>query len=492
MLGQGGMGAVYRATDPNLDRFVAIKVLTHREARYVERFRREAQVLARIQHPSIIQIYEIVGTDEDQHDPYIVMEYFEGKSLDGMVKVGPLPQPKVVGVLRQVAEGLKRAHANNVIHRDIKPANVMLSDAGDAKILDFGIAKALDAKKDLTGNTVLGTPYYMAPEQAMGMPIDARSDVYSLGVTAFHLLTGRRPFEARSKVDVMLAQVKHPLPKMTEIVPELDGRLVAVVEKMCAKKPAERYQNCQELLEALETLPANLGGRAPAQPALPERTRILPSQVPTPARTTQRTAGTQRTPPRPDVRRGPPRGVPRSRTALAVAAGAAGGVIVLGLVAFLVLRQDGSRPGGRVPQKGWTYPGAPAPPLKRVQESGYGNCVFSSEPFGKDEPPTRAAFNVSEAMHARCFFPRALGPVKHGDVWQELWLDGQKRAQILYDRLRPGLEALDVDLDLSRLHGARLADLSAGKHTLSVWIYRQPEGTENPEPLAAGEVTVRK
>jgi len=165
--------------------------------------------------------------------------------------------------------------------------------------------------------------------------------------------------------------------------------------------------------------------------------------------------------------------------------------MVLGLLLFFVLRQDGSKSGGRVPQKGWTWPGPPAPALKRIQEAGYGNCVFSTGPFGKGEaPPTRAAFSAGEAVHARCFFARPLGPVRRGDVWQELWLDGQKRAQILYDKLQPALETLDVDL--SRLPGARLADLSAGKHTLSIWIFRQPEGTENPETLAAGEITVRK
>src|SRR5881628_1356425 len=134
MLGSGGMGAVYRAVDPSLDRYVAIKVLTQREPKYVERFRREAQVLAKIMHPSIIQIYEIVGSDEDSSDPYIVMEYFEGKPLDALLKEGPVPGPQVVHILRQTAEGLKKAHANQVIHRDIKPANIMAADNGDVKI----------------------------------------------------------------------------------------------------------------------------------------------------------------------------------------------------------------------------------------------------------------------------------------------------------------------------------------------------------------------
>src|SRR5438132_10992769 len=260
MLGSGGMGAVYRATDPSLDRYVAIKVLTHREPKYIERFRREAQVLAKIMHPSIIQIYEIVGSDEDQSDPYIVMEFFDGRPLDGLLKDGPLDPAQVVSILRQTAEGLKKAHANHVIHRDIKPANIMLADNGEVKILDFGIAKLRDAKKDLTGNTVLSTPYYMSPEQAMGQPIDARTDLYSLGITAFHLLTGKKPFEARNKVDVMLMQVKQPLPSILDLV-ACDTRVVHIVEKMCAKAAGDRYQSCEELIEAVEALPKSLGGK---------------------------------------------------------------------------------------------------------------------------------------------------------------------------------------------------------------------------------------
>ena len=305
MLGQGGMGAVYRAVDPSLDRYVAIKVLTHREPKYLERFRREAQVLAKIMHPSIIQIYEIVGTDEDANDPYIVMEFFEGKPLDTLLRGGPLPEAQVVSILRQTAEGLRKAHANHVIHRDIKPANIMWSDSGEVKILDFGIAKLRDAKKDLTGNTVLGTPYYMSPEQAMGQPIDARTDIYSLGITAFHLLTGRRPFEAKSKVDVMLAQVKTPLPP----IPASDERVVQVVEKMCAKKAAERYQSCEELVGALDGLPRSLGGRQqdtePTLMSVPKSARPPPRSQPVPtAPRAQSTppapkAQPQRTPSRP-------------------------------------------------------------------------------------------------------------------------------------------------------------------------------------------------
>jgi serine/threonine-protein kinase len=519
ILGAGGMGTVYRAVDPSLDRYVAIKVLTAREPKYLERFRREAQVLAKIMHPSIIQIYEIVGSDEDASDPYIVMEYFEGKPLDGLLKsLGRVPAPQVMNVLRQTAEGLKKAHANNVIHRDIKPANIMVAENGDVKILDFGIAKLRDAKKDLTGNTVLGTPYYMSPEQAMGQPIDNRTDLYSLGITAFHLLSGKKPFEAKSKVDVMLAQVKTPLPNIHDFV-MCDERVARIVEKMCAKQPSQRFQNCDELMEALDALPKSLGGRQveDTQPeirkAAPRASqRIAAQALPTPPRREQtppapKVSAQQRTPPkptggrpssRPDGRKTPAGAAARPKRPqwVAIAAGAGGALLALIVIAILLSRGGGSASGPfRVPGKGWSSPGPNAPALKQIQaHGGYGNCVFSSRQLerGKEDPgAVRTLFSASEPIHGRCYFARQIGPNKPGEVWQELWIDGVKRAQVIYD---PAL-ANDEDqlaLEVSRRHGSRLAELSSGKHTLDIWIYRQAEDADAPEPLAAGELVVRK
>ncbi len=502
ILGAGGMGTVYRAVDPSLDRYVAIKVLTQREPKYLERFRREAQVLAKIMHPSIIQIYEIVGSDEDQSDPYIVMEYFEGKPLDALLKEGKLPAAQVVHILRQTAEGLKKAHASNVIHRDIKPANIMVAETGDVKILDFGIAKLRDAKKDLTGNTVLGTPYYMSPEQAMGQPIDARTDIYSLGITAFHLLTGKKPFEAKSKVDVMLMQVKTPLPSILTYAP-CDARVVQIVEKLCAKPPSQRYQTCDELVEALDALPRPLGGRQ-VNDTQPDVVKVPPrasAKVATPA--------AQRTPSKPAVQRTPskpalgrPAGRPEAKTAaprkqwIAIAAGA-GSALLLLIVAALVFGRGGSGPSGnfRVPATGWASPGPSAPELKKIQASGgYGNCVFSSKLIDRgkeDASAIRATFSAGEPIYGRCYFARQIGPNQPGEVWQELWIDGVKRAQVIYDPALSNDED-QLALEVSRRHASRLGELSSGKHTLDIWIYRQPEDTETPEPLAAGELLVRK
>ena len=524
LIGSGGMGAVYRALDPSLDRTVAIKVLTHREPRYVERFRREAQVLAKIMHPSIIQIYEIVGGDEDAFDPYIVMEYFAGKPLDLLLKEGNLSATQVVSILLQCAEGLKKAHANAVIHRDIKPANLMMSDAGDLKILDFGIAKALDAKTDLTGQTVLGTPYYMSPEQAMGRTIDGRTDIYSLGITAFHLFTGTRPFEAKSKVDVMLAQVKTPLPDMRALVPDADPRFVKLIERMCAKKQADRPQSCVALIDELSALPRSLGGRVadtdstlaslPVDPS----TTILPQPPPpavanpeTPARAPARSAAMSTQPPtpaatkpssqpgalRPDARRVPSSADLRARRQrlVGIIAGSAAAVAIIAVAAIGARRGAVEKSSWRVPVAGWAWPGPPAPTLKKISGTGgFGNCVFADRELARgddDESALRQSFAGGENIFGRCFLSQAVGPNKAGEVWQELWIDGVKRAQIIYDPPLP-TDSDQLGLVVGRQHGARLADLKPGKHLIDIWIYRQPDESQPAQPLAAGEFTLRK
>ena len=511
MLGSGGMGAVYRAIDPMLDRYVAIKVLTHREPRYLERFRREAQVLAKIMHPSIIQIYEIVGSDEGQSDPYIVMEFFEGRPLDAVVKTGPLQQATVVSILRQTAEGLKKAHANQVIHRDIKPANIMLADNGDAKILDFGIAKLRDAKKDLTGQTVLGTPYYMSPEQAMGHPIDQRTDIYSLGVTAFHLLTGKRPFEAKSKVDVMLAQVKTPLPDMSTFV-QVDERVKRIVEKMCSKQADARYQSTDALIEALDGLPKSLGGKQ-SGPAADPVSDVKPTQqfgtVQLPARGPPKPqASATPAPPRPVRAPEPSRPAPRqaatpvraptlppapvpkkkSSAGLGIVIGVVAAIAVLGAAAAWFLR-SGNEQNGRVPQHGWAKQGESMKKIHR--QGGYGNCVFSSREIDakEEDAALSTVFSASEPVFGRCFFAKKIGSNKQGEIWQELWVDGVKRAQIIYAPI-PGDEE-SIPLALSQQQAQRLAELPPGKHTLDVWIYRQSADAD-AAPLAAGELIVRK
>jgi len=437
----------------------------------------------------------------------------------------------------------------------------MMSASGEVKILDFGIAKALDAKKDLTGQTVLGTPYYMSPEQAMGQTIDGRTDIYSLGITAFHLLTGKRPFEAKSKVDVMLMQVKNALPDIRTMVVGADERVIKLIEKMCSKKAAERFQNCQELIEAVEALPRNLGGRSADDPnVLKGSPKPISVKLPTPAVSAQnedssRTATTSastpgvrpgpalratgpgarnpqpgaakgvgsinphqpaRTPrpalptmgvtpargpsqqgtPRPEVRQAPPPQIPQgSRSWVGVALGAMGAVVIGGgVVAYLAFSKPARQPW-RPPTKGWVYPGTPAPPLKKVQTVGnYGNCIFSTHALeaGKEDAASlRTSFSTGEEMSARCYLAHQLGPNKAGEVYQELWIDGARRKQVIYD---PPLanDADQVAVDVKQEYGALLGEIGSGKHVLDLWLFRQGEDADNPEPLAAGEFTVRR
>jgi len=480
-IGKGAMGIVYLARDPLIGRLVALKtfrigysVKDQELEQFRARFRREAQVLAKIAHPAIIQIYEIVGSDEDSADPYIVMEYFDGRPLDAVVKDGPLPAAQVMAVVRQCAEGLRKAHANNVVHRDIKPGNLMMSASGEVKILDFGIAKLRDSKQNLTGETVLGTPFYMSPEQATGYGIDGRSDLYSLGITAFHLITGRKPFEARSKVDVMLMQVKSPLPSITDLTP-CDARVVAIVEKMCAKKPAERYQTCDELIAAVDALPRALGGKQGEAPPQPEKTRVLPTPTRSP-------------PPAQPARARPQERRPaRSRPWLGAVLGVAAGLLLIAGGAFAVLRHAAAS-RGRIPQDGWVSRGG----LRKVQaKGGYGNCVFSTGDLPGDGAALATAFSAADPIHGRCFFSRPVGANTTGQVWEELWVDGRKRAHVIFDPALPQ-DAEELVLDVGARHAARLRDLPGGSHTLDLWIYRQADGGDSPVPLAAGELLVRK
>src|SRR5258706_3338772 len=203
LLGQGGLGAVYRGRDPDLDRPVAIKVVLDANPDFVERFRREAKAVARLAHANIVQVYDF-GQDEVGH-PYFVMELVSGRALDQLVvERGRFSAAEVASVLAQAAAGLQAAHDAGIVHRDIKPSNLILDEKGKVKLVDFGIAR-LDRQAMLTSpSALLGTPTYMSPEQVAGRAVDGRTDIYSLGISCFHLLTGSPPFESREPIALAL------------------------------------------------------------------------------------------------------------------------------------------------------------------------------------------------------------------------------------------------------------------------------------------------
>ena len=253
-LGSGGMSTVYLARDTTLDRQVAVKVL-HREmseqADQLERFRQEARAVAKLSHPNVVAV---IDAGEDGGHPYIVFEYVEGETLKQRInRVGALDAQDALAYAIEVARGLTVAHNRKMVHRDIKPQNVLIDAEGRAKLTDFGISRQLEQDGMTATGRVLGTTDYVAPEQAMGHPVDQRSDIYSLGVVLYEMLVGQVPFHADSQVGVAMKHVNEELPDVQQRRPELSAAAAMVVERATAKDPAERYQKVSELIDDLAT-----------------------------------------------------------------------------------------------------------------------------------------------------------------------------------------------------------------------------------------------
>jgi len=273
LLGQGGMGAVYKAHDPSLDRTVALKVVLDQNPQFLARFQREAKAVARLSHPHIVQVYDF-GQDE-QGNPFFVMELVKGRALDAVLREsGPLPPTQVVALLRQAAEGLQAAHSAGIVHRDIKPQNMLLGDDAQLKLVDFGIARVEGVNEGITANNeALGTLHYMAPEVLSGQAADARTDVYSLGLVVFHLLTGKPPFTAPSAVGVAMKQINEPLPDLQKEAPATPASLRRLVERMTQKERDQRVQTCQEVAEQAARIAEELASTEQVTVSLPPITR---------------------------------------------------------------------------------------------------------------------------------------------------------------------------------------------------------------------------
>lgn len=253
-LGRGGMGVVYKGYESSLNRYVAIKVLAeslaHDES-VKERFLREARSMASLNDPHIIQIY-FIGEHEGQ--TFFVMEFVEGESLGSLLKrEGKLRPDQAARVIFQTAMGLASAHDKGVVHRDIKPGNLMVNSRGAIKIADFGIALVTqDFSKKLTSTgEFVGTPGYLSPEVCLGKPVDSRSDIFSLGIVLFEMLTGRMPFTDESPLGLMLEVVRAEIPDVRQLNADVDAELSRILARMIAKDPNDRYNNCHELAEDL-------------------------------------------------------------------------------------------------------------------------------------------------------------------------------------------------------------------------------------------------
>src|SRR6266849_3488441 len=252
-LGAGGMGLLYRATDLKLKRAVAVKLLARHlvsDETAKARFVQEARAASAIDHPNIATVYDI---GEEDGELFIVMALYDGETLKQRMEKGRLPLDEAVGILRQVVLGLEAAHRAGIVHRDIKPANILRTSSGTVKILDFGVAKLLgesQAQMTQAGQT-MGTVLYMSPEQLRGEPLDARSDLWSVGVVAYELLAGVSPFQTDSSA-AAIARILHEEPSSLSAVPGVPDSLGQLVSELLRKNPVERPQSASEVLRRLE------------------------------------------------------------------------------------------------------------------------------------------------------------------------------------------------------------------------------------------------
>jgi serine/threonine protein kinase len=260
-IGHGGMANVYRATQPSIGREVAIKVLPPhflQDRTFVRRFTREVQVIASLQHPHILPVYDF---GEQDGLPYIVMAYMPGGTLaDRMRKVGALPLPEVTRLVEQIADGLDHAHQKGIVHRDFKPSNVLLDEHGNVYLADFGIAKVAESTTQLTGSGIVGTPAYMAPEVTRTDKVTRLIDVYALGVSVFEMLAGQHPYPSDTPVGVLLAHAAEPIPSICDSRPDLPEGLQHVIDRAMAKEPSDRYQSAGALAGDLQVV---LAGQTP-------------------------------------------------------------------------------------------------------------------------------------------------------------------------------------------------------------------------------------
>lgn len=253
-IGEGGMANVYLAYDTILDRDVAVKVLRgdlSNDEKFVRRFQREALNASSLSHPNIVEVYD-VGDDNGQY--FIVMEYIEGKNLKDLIKKrGKLTVSEVVDIMSQIADGLSVAHDSYIIHRDIKPQNIMILENGLVKITDFGIAMAMNATQLTQTNSVMGSVHYLPPEQASGKGSTLKSDIYSMGILMYELLTGVLPYRGDNAVEIALKHLKEPFPDIREELEDLPQSVENIILKSTAKNPKNRYNDARAMYEDLKT-----------------------------------------------------------------------------------------------------------------------------------------------------------------------------------------------------------------------------------------------
>ena len=351
-IGRGGMATVYHAFDPRFEREVAIKVLPREmlhDPQFRTRFEREAKTIAMLEHPAIVPVYDF-GEEEGQ--PYFVMRYMTGGALTDRMKHGPMPIQEVAHIFERLAPALDEAHAKGIIHRDLKPGNILFDQYGEPYISDFGIAKIAAAQTNVTGSAIIGTPAYMSPEQAQGENIDGRSDIYSLAVILFELLTGQQPYQGDTPMSVVVKHITDPVPHILDVKPDLPPAIGAVIDKAMAKDRDQRFSTVKKLTEALNAVAR---GETPDLENV-DKTLVAPSKTvvgkrPAPVAKTMLA--------KPGQVPGP--AAPRKKTGLWIGLGAAALLVCVAAVGGVILLRD------KIP-----FLGAPAPtrsPIAQITDT---------------------------------------------------------------------------------------------------------------------------
>jgi serine/threonine protein kinase len=257
-IGEGGMGIVYKAKCHLLNRIVAVKILKTefcKDEEFVARFKREATSAARLSHPNIVNVHDV---GEDNSVNFIVMEYINGKTLKQIIKAsGRISAQRTVEIALQTVRALDCAHKNNIIHRDVKPDNILITEDNIVKVADFGIAKVADSRTVTNSNKVIGTAHYFSPEQAKGNFVDGRTDIYSLGIVMYEMITGRVPYNAESCITIAMMHIQEPVTPPIEIIADIPENVNGVILKAMEKEPMNRYQDAKKMAEILSAIKKN-------------------------------------------------------------------------------------------------------------------------------------------------------------------------------------------------------------------------------------------